>query len=189
MNKKPPQILDISKGIEMEFNALREEVLKRIELREQITQITLGLAGVFLGVGLANPAIAFIYPTLSIFLAAGWAQNDLRIRQIGSYIRNNLETSLPGLGWESHRKAIEEQSRLGLLNFVLLSHGGIFALTQIMAIGIGLYKFTFTLAEQVLLGIDVFALFLTFILFEYVRRASYRIDFRPENTNPKRRKS
>jgi hypothetical protein len=181
--------IDIGRGIEVEFNVLREEVLKRIELREHITQITLGLAGAFLGVGLANPAVVFIYPTLSIFLAAGWAQNDIRIRQIGSYIHNFLEPSLPGLGWESYRRELEKLTRFGPWQFVLLSHGGIFAVTQIMAIGVGLYKFTFTLAEQILLGIDIFVLILTLILFEYVRKLSYRIDFHSGNINSIRRKS
>ena len=187
MNKKSKPIEDISRGIEIEFNALRNEVLKRIEIREHISQITLGLAGVFQSVGLANPVIAFIYPTLSFFLAVGWAQNDIRIRQLGNYIRNKLEPALPGLAWESHRKNIEEQTRTSLWHFVILSHGGIFVTTQIMAIGIGIFKFTYTLIEQVLLGVDLLSILLTFILLEYVRRASDRIDFRSEKTNPKRR--
>jgi hypothetical protein len=69
--------VDIDK-IATEYNALRDEILKRIELRQQFVSMTLTIAGVFLGIGVTTDTIALVYPLLATFLAIGWAQNDLR---------------------------------------------------------------------------------------------------------------
>lgn len=171
MNINPGVLPDVSRGFEIEFNALRSEVLKRIEMRQQIVSITLTLAGIFLAVGLSNSPVAFVYPSLATFLATGWAQNEIRIRQIGQYIRDRLEGALPGLGWEKYRRENEAKTRVGAWPLVILSPAGIFVFTQILAIGVGLYKFTFTTIEYVLFSFDVISVLLTFAILEYVRRS------------------
>jgi hypothetical protein len=145
-------------GIQMEYKALRDESLKRIELRQQLATITLTLAGVFLGVGLNTNQVALLYPPLATFLAFGWSQNDIRIRDIGVFIREHYESTIPGLQWETFlakQRQTEKSPSTTWLRKVVLSHGGIFLFSQIMAIGIGLSKFSFTPVEQVLLGIDL----------------------------------
>ena len=146
------------RGIELEYTTLRSEILKRIEMRQQIVSIALTLAGIFLGVGLSNESVALIYPPLAMFLAFGWAQNDYRIRDSARYIRENLESALPGLRYETYVQQKRQSSEgLGSWRFVVLSHGGVFLITQLLAISIESLKLTFTPLEWVLLAVDIFA--------------------------------
>ncbi len=139
----------------MEYVALRAEILQRINLRQQIISVTLTLAGIFLGLGLTNEAVALIYPPLAAFLAFGWAQNDFRIRDAAQYIREHLETRMPGLRFETMVQLERAKSTgLGSWRFVVLSHGGIFLGTQLIAICIELFKLTFSPLEGVLIVLD-----------------------------------
>jgi len=69
-----------------EYSALRDEILKRIELQNQILNLTLILAGTVVSVGFQlnnGPIMLLIYPPIALVLSSGWEQNNLRIRQIG----------------------------------------------------------------------------------------------------------
>jgi len=102
--------------LEMEYTALRNEILKRIELRHQIIVVTLTIAGVFLGGGVQqnNAFITLVYPPLATFLAVSWAQNDHRIRDLAGYIRNYIEPFMSKdniiLGWETYMQKIRFSS-------------------------------------------------------------------------------
>ncbi len=149
------------RGLELEYETLRSEILKRVEMRQQIVAVTLTLAGVFLGVGLGTESVALIYPPLATLLAFNWAQNDYRIRAAARYIRHEIEGKMPGLNFETHthrRRGTGEG--LASWRFIVLSHGGIILVTQLLAIGIELFKFTFDPLEWVLLGIDLVAVLL-----------------------------
>lgn len=63
-----------------ECATLRGEILKRIDLRQQLMSMTLTIAAVFLGVGLGIQSVALIYPVLASLLAMAWSQNDGCIR-------------------------------------------------------------------------------------------------------------
>lgn len=127
-------------------------------MRQQIVSITLTLAGIFLGIGLSNESVALIYPPLAMFLAFGWAQNDYRIRDSARYIREKLEGTMPGLQYETYVQQQRQSSDgLGSWRFVVLSHGGVFLITQLLAISIETLKFTFTPLEWVLLAADILA--------------------------------
>jgi hypothetical protein len=149
--------VDVSK-LAIEYNALRDEIVKRIGLRQQTLSITLTIAGVFLGIGVTTRAVALVYPALATFLAIGWAQNDLRIKHAATYIRDYLEIKTPHLGWETHVHERREETRGRAFRLVILSHGGIFVLTQVVAVVIGLLTFSGTALEWALLGIDVLAI-------------------------------
>ncbi|NWF82187.1 MAG: hypothetical protein HXY37_19385 [Chloroflexi bacterium] len=168
----------VGRGTEMEYSSLRAEILKRIEMRQQIVSVTLTLAGIFLGVGLATELVALIYPPLAMFLAFGWAQNDFRIRDLARYIRERIEGSMPGTGYETYVQEQRGKNRgLGSWRFVVLSHGGVFLLTQLMAMGIGLARFTFDPVGWVLIGIDVLtAVAVVWLMFQAGRykTGSYR---------------
>lgn len=155
-------------GIDLEYNSLRSEILKRIELRQQIISITLTLAGIFLGFGLSTDTVALIYPPLAAFLAVAWAQNDFRIRDLAKYIRENLETAPIGLRYETYVQQMRaNHKRLSAWRYVVISHNGIFLLTQVMAICIELFKTTplvITPLEWVLLGIDGIAIIAVLIV-------------------------
>ena len=145
-------------GVDLEYNSLRGEILKRIELRQQIISITLTLAGIFLSFGLSTDTVALIYPPLAAFLSIAWAQNDFRIRDLATYIRENLETAPIGLGYETYVQRVRSNNKkLGAWRFVVISHTGIFIFTQLMAVGIELLKsmpIVLTPLEWVLIVID-----------------------------------
>jgi len=156
-NKDDSSSINLS-GLELEYTSLRGEILKRIDLRQQIISITLTLAGIFLSVGLAIEGVIFIYPILAMFLAFGWAQNDFRIRETAIYLRENIEHAIPGLGYENWvQNRRDEREGLGAWRFVVLSHGGVFLGTQLIAIGIGIAKLTPNYLEWALLALDLIA--------------------------------
>jgi hypothetical protein len=149
------------RGMELEYTALRSEILKRIELRQQVISVTLTLAGAFLGVGLTKESVVLIYPLLAALLALGWAQNDFRIKISARYIRDKLESHLPGLNYETslqeERKA--KSGGLGSWRFITISHGGIILITQLAAIVIEflVHWAKFRSLTWTLLSVDVIA--------------------------------
>ena len=167
MPSRQNKITDLH-GVDLEYNSLRGEILKRIELRQQIISITLTLAGIFLSFGLSTDTVALIYPPLAAFLSIAWAQNDFRIRDLATYIRENLETAPIGLGYETYVQRVRSNNKkLGAWRFVVISHTGIFIFTQLMAVGIELLKsmpIVLTPLEWVLLVID-FVSILVVLLF------------------------
>lgn len=125
-------------GIEVEYRAMRDEILARINMRQQIIAVTLTLGGAFLAVGIKQPAIALVYPPLAAFLALAWAQNDYRVRDLAKYIREEVEPKLPGVRWESKIHTRRSDKSLGAWRFVVLSHGGVFLFTQATALFVGI---------------------------------------------------
>jgi hypothetical protein len=133
-----------------EYMALREEILKRMELRQGIISITLTFAAAFLVAGVEfSPSIVFIYIPLAALLTLVWAQNDVRIREIARYIRNHIENNLKCLSWERKMSKDRENASWTWKKILLFdkayysltfSHGGIFLLTQLIALIIGLIK-------------------------------------------------
>lgn len=88
-----------------EYQALRGEILKRTELQYQLTSIALIAFGSLLTIGLGkdgSPEATLAYPLLTVALAAAWSQHDIRIRQLGTYIKDHIEGELLGVGkgWE-----------------------------------------------------------------------------------------
>jgi hypothetical protein len=149
-------------GIDLEYNSLRGEILKRIELRQQLVSITLTLAGIFMSVGISAELVVLIYPPLAALLAFSWAQNDIRIGNTAKYIREKLETMPLGLHYETYAYQEREKGEgLGSFRFVILSHTGIFLFTQIMAIAVEIAKSTsfstYSPLKWVLLAIDLIA--------------------------------
>ena len=124
-------------GIETEYRIVRDEILLRINLRQQIIAVTLTLGGAFLGVGIKQPAVALVYPPLAAFLALAWAQNDYRVRDISLYIRTCIAPALPTLGWESYISKRRSGGKLNSWRFVVTSHGGVFLFTQAAAVFVG----------------------------------------------------
>ena len=133
--------LESKPGYAWEYAAIRGEALKRIELRQQLISITLTLTGIFLSVGLTNEMVPLVYPPLAMFLALSWAQNDFRIRRIAQYQRENLESLNIGLNYEAamHEDRLAEKG-FRTWSFVVVSHGGIFLFTQIMAVAIDILR-------------------------------------------------
>jgi 8-oxo-dGTP diphosphatase len=154
-----------------EFSALRDESVKRTEIRHQLLSFTLVAAGTFLTVGaqeIVEPSVLLIYPLLAAFLAATWTHSDIRVGEIGEYIRNNIEPRLEGLNWEEylHKKYAEQESWLKK-RLSELSASGIFLSTELLAVILARYHSRWDLSQKttkILLALDVIAIVLTVFL-------------------------
>jgi len=159
--------------LDLEYNTLRSEILKRIDLRQQMASIALTVAGIFLGVGVTNGTIALIYPPLAIFLAVSWAQNDLRIKDVATYLRKNLEPQL-GLNYERWVQDRRDAPDGKHVRLTILAHGGIFIFTQLMALGVGLLGLltthVFGPLQIALLAVDGLSIILVFFVLLNARR-------------------
>jgi hypothetical protein len=175
---------DKSKGAEdkaiilEEYQALRNEVLKRIEFRYQLINLIIVVSGTFFSVGIqsnVSNSILLVYPILALFLISGWVYNGLILRQIGNYIRENIETNITELRWESYLKEqrgkFKSHSPFGMLG--TLSTSGIVLTTQVLAVGIALLKFKPMPTDIALLACSLVAIILTLIII-----LQYSLEFR-----------
>jgi hypothetical protein len=151
-----------------QYTALRSEIEKRIDIRQQILALTLLVAGTFLSVGVQPnvPAVVVLfYPIIAMFLGAIWEHNDLRVGQINFYIRTEVEKHLGSLGpgWETfrlkmfspsyrerNRRTTEEQRhpltpRVGLIVFATR---GMFFTTQAMTIIVAAVRYIAEFLQQ-----------------------------------------
>lgn len=122
-----------------EHTSLRDEIIQRIELRQGYVSITLAMAGVFLGAGVAFAEfhVALLFPLLAPFLAVGWVQNDLRAREVAKHIREHYEGPPCGLGWEKWAQGERDAHRGSPWRLVAVSHGGVLAFVPVaMVIGL-----------------------------------------------------
>ena len=126
---------------EVEYEALRAEIIKRIDLRQQLAAIALTAAAALLAVGVEYPRVALIYPIIAAALVAGWAQNDVRISDLAEYIRTHLEKEAAGPWWENHVHAKRGMQLGGMFRRTVLSHGSVFFFTQLAALAIALSQF------------------------------------------------
>jgi hypothetical protein len=151
-----------------EYHALRDEILKRTDIQHQLNSITLVAFGALASVGLQVSQTALLaYPLLALFLSVVWSYNDLRIRQLGIYIRDRIENRLAdmGEGWE-HAISSDALSR-SVGSRVILATRGIFWGTELLAIGIYLINrlgSVFPRGDVVLLGLDILALGYTIVI-------------------------
>jgi hypothetical protein len=158
---------------ELEYVTLREEVLKRIESRQQTISVAMTLAGAFLGFGWnAGAVVILLYPVIALLLAIGWAQNEVFIKQLNAYIRDQLESEQSGFGWQRYSQQRNSELRVFGWPLEILAIGGIFVLTQLMAIGLGGFRFNASLLEWILIMLDVVAVVVLLVVMDYVRRRS-----------------
>jgi len=151
--------------VKTEYASLRNEILRRIDIRHQIVSLHLVVAGTFLTVG-AQPdipaVVLLVYPVLTMFIAASWARNDSRIKYIGAYIRDYVELLTKNVLWETHR--LEKAAKPGFLwlsRLRIFSTMGLFLVTQILALGLAVSKLVYSPEEIVLLVLDVVAIVIT----------------------------
>jgi hypothetical protein len=129
---------DLYIGLNLEYSALRDEVLKRIELRTQILFGTLALAGVLFGFASSTPVGILSYPIIAFFLAAAWSQNEIGMKRTSNFIRLQIESRVPGLSWEGYRqKNVQALTKVRGIRLATLSASGVFVGTQMVALLIG----------------------------------------------------
>lgn len=79
----------------LEYAALREEINTRIGQRHQLLLAVVTASAVLFGLNLSEkwiPATLCLLPPINLFLAAAWLENEMRIRQLGHYIRMTFES-------------------------------------------------------------------------------------------------
>lgn len=164
--KEKQNIQEDSSFLLAEYNTLRAEAIKRLELQNQLVAFTIVVFGTLLSVGLQskNAAITFSYPILALFLSVSWAHFDYRIRQIGHYIRNRIENvaGLENMGWEHYMAT--DNTRL----LYPLSIRGIFNITQLLAIvtgvSVAVINNTFDAVSIISLSFSAISFILTFFV-------------------------
>lgn len=166
---------------ELEFNSLREELIKRIEMRQNVVALVVTSAGVLLGFSIKTPPLAFLFPPLSLFLCLMWAQNDVRALQITDYLQT-LENEHTKLGWTTFYRRVQGQgSLISGLPFSVFAPGGIFILTSLLAFGIGCSEWPSSTLYVSLLMCDILSIILMGFLVLFVMKS--RIKRRNNNQN------
>lgn len=90
--------------------------------------------------------------------------------QINAYIRDHLEREGSGLGWQRFNQQNKGELRVFGWPLEVLAIGGIFILTQFMAIGLGGLRFGGSLPEWLLLILAIAAVAAMVVLLGYMRR-------------------
>ncbi len=120
-----------------QYHALRAEVLQRQEMENQLATFTVIVFGTILGIGFQNQAaipLILLYPSLALFFAVNWAHSEYRVRQIGIFIRDQIEAIVGAnnMGWEHYMATVNRRS------LYTLATRGIFITTELLAIVVGI---------------------------------------------------
>ncbi len=143
---------------EKEYESLRDEIIKRIEIRQQLIYTTITISGVILGFGINTSNLSFIFPPLAFALTLMWAQNDLRALQISDYL-HSFENVESRLGWITYYKKVQGKSSFKIgWPVSILAPGSMFVLTTVMSVGIGLSHFNCSILSWSLLILDILSL-------------------------------
>ena len=132
-----------------EYSALRNEIVKRMEMRHQFVIYALVVAGAFLSLG-AQKEVSFIvplmYPVLAFFLAWGWTHNDIRVAELGVYIQEEVEDKLGLKMWQTWKDE-QRKKRPKSRRFEGFEHTacGAFLGTQLLALIVAWSKLDFAL--------------------------------------------
>jgi hypothetical protein len=88
-----------------EYNNLRMEILKMIELQSRLLSMVVIVFGAVISIGLqtGNAAIIAVHPVLALILGTCWLNHNYAIVRAADYIRSRLEV----LFYESNREGWE----------------------------------------------------------------------------------
>lgn len=151
-----------------EYNTLRTEILKRIELMHQVTSLGLVVPGTIFAFGFQtqDANIILLYPILSLILSLLWSENDRRSRECGHYIHTQIESKFAmAMGWESFMDSARDTHKLFDRDAVWAAVGT-FAGTGVLAIVVGVpiaLKFGTILPLWLLLSAGIVAIAFTII--------------------------
>ncbi len=160
-----------------EYDALRQEIIKRIDIHFMIFNINLTISGVLLGIGISNNSlIAMILPPLTLFLVVSMKNNTFSYLKVGEYLRNNYVLENNVMNWEQYNDKFESSKTVKIKRYLFgIGSLGIFITAPLIATAIGLIKYKATLLEKFLITFDILsiiAIILIFIFFSSRRISS-----------------
>jgi 8-oxo-dGTP diphosphatase len=156
----------------VEYETLRQEVLQRINGRNQSLNLAITATGIFVAAvaGQFFPPVALLlYPLVAVWIAVSWTQHDIRVGQIGKRIRDGIEQQLGGVKWENWLSAqFARESRFIYRRSTELTAVGVLVGTQILTIALAiLFAFIEQYAErQDNLGVSIAALYIVLIVID-----------------------
>jgi len=177
VNFKQTDTMDYHTQLLTEYNALRSEVIHRMNARQQIVAFSVVVLGAVLAFN-AQPNTLLVYPILGLFLALGWAHNDLRIGEIGEYVRTNLEDKLLGLNWEERFLEIKKKKQplKYVLRATILSASGIIVGTQLLALFVPFFQHDAPVPNKAWIFVDSVAIVLTAIILHWRKLLYWKKD-------------
>jgi hypothetical protein len=123
-----------------EYNSLRAEILKRVEIRYQLLALTVTVFGALLAFGsqTKNVGPILLYPVLAFCLAVSWRSNQHNIWKLSDYIVEHIEAKVGNhnMYWESYCKSPGRETRAE--KYLNYGSKGIFVLTEVLALLIGI---------------------------------------------------
>ncbi len=123
-----------------EYNNLRAEILKRVEIRYQLLALTVTVFGALLAFGsqTKNAGPILLYPVLALCLAISWRSNLHNVWKLSDYIIEHIEAKVgeSNMYWESYCKSSRQETRTE--KYLAYGSKGIFVLTEILALLIGI---------------------------------------------------
>lgn len=170
--------LDSSKetGFFQELSYLRGEILNRFSNRNKALHYTIIIAGILLGLSKAaiDYHVILLFPVIGTSLAALWSHNDLRISQIGRYIKNHVEPRYKGLNWQNYLSTVYTEHKSTLFKkFQEYTVLGIFYLTYGITIFVAIMlavkedSFKLGIFDYIIFALDALAFYVTW---EFIRR-------------------
>lgn len=128
-----------------QYDALRQEILKQMEIEHQLVYLLLTIFAIVLGFKFtevsALPLLS--YPAVALSLSLSWSYSDSRAKELGDFIKDHIEqyyTKLIGevkiglIGWESHLRRENPTPYRGYRLSIVL----VFLLTELSAIGVAI---------------------------------------------------
>src|SRR5438874_6849384 len=101
----PPLNPETISLIVAEYKALREEILKRIEIQHQLISLALAAPATFVGFGIAikSATLILLYPILATCLSIAWSIHELALMRIWNYIQAQIEEKVGNqIHWEHY---------------------------------------------------------------------------------------
>lgn len=159
---------------EHEYNALREEILKRIELSIQLIGANFTIVAAFLAFGVNNNPVVLCLPITSMLIAMVYINNSYYIQTISRFISDKYQVENEEIDWESYvneqkRNAVRSIHRLS----VLIGAPAIFIISSIVALTVGMINYGHTMLEKVLMVLGFIAVLVTVVNF-YLHMKVYR---------------
>lgn len=168
----------------LEYYRLKDEQLKRMEYRDQMLHVHLGIVGATMAWSMAHEPYALLaIPWVCFVLGWAYLVNDERISAIGRYIREQLRPCLerrvgkptsPILGWEVAHRA--DQGRTERRVWQMIADQIAFVASGLLALGVFL-KETWPLDSLALTSlVTIEAALLVLIGFQFFKLGDFERD-------------